>query len=440
VKEPARLLIIDDEPQLRNMLQRLFTSEGYAVQVADSGAAAMHRSKQQAFDVVLCDVRLPDANGVELTKALRSVQPDAEVIVLTAYGTIADAVQAMQNGAFQYLVKGDDNDKLIPTVSRALEKARAQARTEEAPVTDPFEAITGRSAAIQQAITLARKVAPTDTTVLLSGATGTGKEVFAGAIHAASARKQKPFLAVNCGAFSRELLEGELFGHAAGAFTGAVRDKKGLIEVAKGGTLFLDEIGEMPMELQAKLLRVLETGDFLRVGDTVPRKAEVRLIAATHRDIQHEIGAGRFRDDLFYRISTFAIRLPDLAERKADIPLLAHVFITRFAARLKKPISGMEEDVKERLVVYAWPGHVRELRNVIERACILCEGPLLDRASLPMELQGEPERKMGAIYARSTSSNGSSRSTSGGCWRIPVATRRSLRSCSGSGLPPCTRS
>jgi two-component system NtrC family response regulator len=390
VKENKRLLIIDDEPQLRNMLQRLFVGEGYAVTTAENGAQGLKQVKTHDFDAVLCDVRLPDANGVELTKAIKTQQPGTEVIVLTAFGTIHDAVQAVQNGAFQYLVKGDDNDKLIPTVNQAVERARQQGHITRTPKARTFEAITGRSSAIQQAISLARKVAPTDATVLLTGATGTGKEVFANAIHAASARSEKPFVAVNCAALSRELIESELFGHVAGAFTGAVKDKKGLIEAAKGGTLFLDEIGELSAGLQAKLLRVLETGDFLRVGDATPRKADIRLIAATHRDLSQEISAERFRQDLYYRLSAFVIPLPGLAERKADIPMLAEEFIALNNARLRKSITGMEVAVKERLLAHPWPGHVRELRNVIERACILCDGPLLDMASLPLELQAAP--------------------------------------------------
>jgi two-component system NtrC family response regulator len=394
----ARLLIIDDEPQLRNMLERLFAGEGYAVTTAGSGAQALQRLKAQRFQVVLCDVKLPDANGVELTGSIKALQPDAEVIVFTAFGNIGDAVQAVRNGAFHYLVKGDDNDKLIPTASGALEKAQARKHAEQTIHAAPFEAVTGRSPAIQQVVALARKVAPTDTSVLLTGATGTGKEVFAQAIHAASARATKPFVAVNCGALSRELLESELFGHVAGAFTGALKDRKGLVEAAKGGTLLLDEIGELPLDLQAKLLRVLESGDYLRVGDTVPQKADVRIIAATHHDLLRESTEGRFRQDLYYRLATFTLRIPALVERRSDIPLLAQVFIERFAARLKKPITGMDADVEKHLLDHSWPGQVRELRNVIERACILCDGPLLDPASLPMELLGQPEQKVGAIY------------------------------------------
>ena len=275
-------------------------------------------------------------------------------------------------------------------MSKALDKALQQRQVAKPLQADPFEAVTGRSSVIQQVIDLARKVAPTEATVLLQGETGTGKEVFAHAIHAASARRSRALLAVNCSALSHDLLDSELFGHVAGAFTGASKDKKGLIEAAKGGTLFLDEIGELSSDLQAKLLRVLETGDFLRVGDTEPMKADVRLITATHRDLLKEVEKGSFRQDLYYRLAAFVIRMPALAERKADIPLLAQQFIMHYAARLNKPVVGMDDAVKERLLAYAWPGHVRELRNVIERACILCDGPLLDVASLPIELQAPP--------------------------------------------------
>ena len=396
MKHPAHLLIIDDEPQLRNMLQRLFAGEGYQVTTAEDGAHGLKQVKSHDFDVVLCDVRLPDANGVELSKAIKALRPATDVIVLTAFGNIQDAVQAMRNGASHYLVKGDDNDKLIPTLAQAAERAQQRRAGTRSPASRTFDAITGRSAAIQQVVALAKKVAPTEATVLLTGATGTGKEVFAQAIHAASPRAQKPFVAVNCAALSRELIESELFGHLAGAFTGAVKDKKGLIDAAKGGTLFLDEVGELPTGSQAKLLRVLETGDYLGVGDTAPKKADVRLIAATHRDLSQDISAGRFRQDLYYRLSAFMIRLPGLAERKEDIPPLVEEFITQNNARLRKNIGGMEEAVKRRLLAHTWPGHVRELRNVIERACILCDGPILDLASIPLDMQSADGRTPGS--------------------------------------------
>ncbi|MBS1943425.1 MAG: sigma-54-dependent Fis family transcriptional regulator [Bacteroidetes bacterium] len=382
-----RLLIIDDEPQLRNMLRRVFAGEGYEVTTAETAAQGLAAMKKQPFPVVLCDVRLPDANGVELTRALRSISPATEVVVMTAFGSIPDAVQAMRNGAFQYLVKGDDNVKLIPTVSAALQQAEAVGAESVGKTNDPFAAVIGRTPAIQQAMDLARKVAPTDATVLLTGASGTGKEVFAQAIHQASARAAKPLLAVNCSALSAELMESELFGHVAGAFTGAGKDKPGLVEAAKGGTLFLDEIGEMPPAMQAKLLRVMEAGDYLRVGDTKPRKADVRFLAATHRNLLADARAGHFRQDLYYRLSSFVLRIPALAERRTDIPLLAEAFLNRASGKLHKPITGIDRSAMDLLMAYDWPGQVRELRNVIDRACILCDAPMLDAASLPLELQ-----------------------------------------------------
>lgn len=392
------LLIIDDEPQLRNMLRRVFEGEGYRVATAETGAQGLAAMKQEAFPVVLCDVKLPDANGVELTRALKAARPACEVVVMTAFGSIADAVQAMRNGAFQYLVKGDDNAKLVPTVSAALQQALAREASTPRTSTDPFGTIIGHSAALRQAMDLARKVAPTAATVLLTGATGTGKDLFANAIHAASKRQGGPMLAVNCSAISGELLESELFGHVAGAFTGAARDKKGLIEAAKGGTLFLDEVGEMPLALQAKLLRVLESGDYLRVGDTKPRTAEVRILAATHRDLLADTSTGRFRPDLYYRLSGFVVRIPALAERPGDIPLLAQHFLERAARKFGVAITRCDDAVLEALQAYSWPGQVRELRNVIERACILCDKPALDLPALPLELQQGPAGDASPVY------------------------------------------
>lgn len=386
-----RLLIIDDEPQLRNMLRRVFEGEGYVVTVAETGALGLARMKEAPFPVVLCDVKLPDANGIELTRALKTVAPGSVVVVMTAFGAIADAVQAMRNGAFQYLVKGDDNAKLLPTVNQALEQADLGDGHIISPSEDAFGTVTGRSVAIRQAVDLARKVAPTETTVLITGPTGAGKEVFAEAIHRASKRHHRPMLAVNCSALNGELLESELFGHVAGAFTGASKDKKGLVEAAKGSTLFLDEIGELPLLLQTKLLRVLETGDYLRVGDTMPRKADVRFLAATHRDLAADVDLGRFRQDLYYRLATFVMRIPGLVERQADIPLLAQLFLERSARKLNRSFIGIDAAARDILMAHTWPGQVRELRNVIERACILSEGPFLDVASLPLELQHLPQ-------------------------------------------------
>ena len=294
----AKILIIDDEQQLRGLLARIISLEGYDVTEAADCASGLKALRRCDPDVVLCDVKLPDGNGVEMVAKIKETAPSAEVILLTAYGNIPDGVQAIKNGAFDYITKGDDNNKILPLLSRAVEKARMQRRL--ARIDDSlseqhsFDRIIGRSESLRRAVELARKVAATDTSVLLTGETGTGKEVFAQAIHHASPRAREAFVAVNCSAFSKELLESELFGHRAGSFTGAAKDKKGLFEEADKGTLFLDEIGEMPAELQAKLLRVLESGEFIKIGETRPTRVDVRLIAATNRDLEREIAAGGF--------------------------------------------------------------------------------------------------------------------------------------------------
>jgi DNA-binding NtrC family response regulator len=332
---------------------------------------------------------LPDANGVELIQTLKKARPACEVILLTAYGTIHDGVHAIQNGAFDYLVKGDDNEQIIPLVSRAADKAQLQYRIrqleEQVGQKFGFDNILGHSPAIRQAIELAQKVAGTDTSVLLTGETGTGKEVFAQAIHQGSMRRLKPFVAVNCSAFSRDIMESELFGHKAGAFTGALRDKKGLFEEAHEGTLFLDEVGEMPADLQAKLLRAIETGEFFRVGESKPTKVNIRFIAATNRNLAEESQNGTFRADLFYRLSVFQIRLPALRERLADIPELARWFTETCARKMNRPTPALTPVFLEKITAYSWKGNIRELKNVIERAVILADGALTEDL-LPAEI------------------------------------------------------
>lgn len=385
------ILIIDDEAGLRGLMARILRLEGYDIAEAGSGKEGMRLLEKSEFQLVLCDVKLPDANGVSLVLDIKSKYPQVEVILLTAFGNIPDGIQAIKNGAFDYLTKGDDNDRIIPLVSRALEKNQLQQRVRQLEKAVgkqySFDHILGDSPAIRQAKDLARQVAPTDATVLLTGETGTGKEVFAAAIHGASGRGSKAFVALNCSAFSRDILESELFGHRAGSFTGAVRDKKGLFEEANDGTLFLDEIGEMPLELQAKMLRVLESGTFLKVGDTKPSRANVRIIAATNRDLKKESELGHFRSDLFYRLSVFEIRLPALRERTRDIEPLAHEFTRFFAQKMGKRITGMTPEFLACLHAHNWPGNVRELRNIIERAVILENNTLLSIAALPLELQ-----------------------------------------------------
>ncbi len=392
----ANILVIDDEASLRSLLARILRLEGYTVAEAATAREGLRRLEQGDFQVVLCDVKLPDGNGVELVGNIKKLHPDTEVILLTAYGNIPDGVQAMKNGAFDYLTKGDDQERILPLVSRALEKARLQQRIRqlEHQVGEKyaFENIIGHSKVLTIAIDLARRVAPTDATVLLTGETGTGKEVFAQAIHHASTRHDQPFVAVNCSALGKEILESELFGHRAGSFTGAIRDKKGLFEEANHGTLFLDEIGEMPPDLQAKLLRVLETGEFLKVGDTKPTRVQVRVIAATNRDLLAESEAGHFRQDLYYRLSVFTILLPALRERRADIPALAEHFVQYFAHKMnRRNTPALSVQFLERLQNYPWKGNIRELRNVLERALILCDGDTLEVGVLPPEVQMPPK-------------------------------------------------
>lgn len=391
------LLIIDDEVKVRSLLARIIELEGFTVFQAANAKEGLKILQQQEVLVVLSDVKLPDANGVELVKAIKGIKNFVEVINLTAYGTIPDGVTAIKNGAFDYLVKGDDNEKIIPLVHKAVDKARLQIRINdlENQINKKynFESILGNSEAIKQSVLLAKKVAQTDTTVLLLGETGTGKEVFAQAIHFESARKNKAFVALNCSGFSPELLESELFGYKAGAFTGATKDKKGLLEEANGGTLFLDEIGEMGIELQAKLLRVLESQTYIKLGSTTTNRVDVRIIAATNRDLKQQADVGKFRLDLYYRLSVFIINLPALRERKSDIALLADFYLQSFAKKVKRSGLQLDATLLNKLEMHSWKGNVRELKNVLERLVILAENSLIDCSNLPPEffLENNPE-------------------------------------------------
>jgi len=383
----STVLIVDDEASLRKLLARVIELEGYTVLTAGSIKEALKMLAQQdPIQVVITDVMLPDGNGVEFTTKIKSLYPGVEVIVLTAYGTISDGVTAMKNGAFDYLTKGDHQDKIIPLLSKAAEKAALQQRVVqlEGKLKENygFDAMLGEHVLFKQSIDLARKVAVTDTVVLLLGETGTGKEVFARAIHYESRRNTKPFVAVNCSAFPKDLLESELFGHAEGAFTGATRSRKGYIDEANEGTLFLDEIGEMNIDLQAKLLRVLESGEFYRVGESKPRKVNVRFIAATNRNLLRESEEGNFRNDLFYRLSVFTITLPALRERQSDIKILTKYFITYFSQKTNRQEPALTNGFMQALEQHPWKGNIRELRNMIER-CIILAGEDLSMALLP---------------------------------------------------------
>ncbi len=387
----SKILVVDDEVQIRTLLSRMLELEGYEVCQAGDCRTALKQLEFQSPDVVLCDVFLPDGNGVDLVSSVKKTTPNVEIILLTAHGNIPDGVQAIKNGAFDYITKGDDNNKIIPLVSRAVEKARMNVRLEKLEKkvghTYSFDSVLGDSKVLKDAVSLARKVSGTDVPVLLTGETGTGKEVFAQAIHYNSKRAKQNFVAVNCSSFSKELLESEMFGHKAGSFTGALKDKKGLFEEADNGTIFLDEIGEMAFELQAKLLRILETGEYIKIGDTKPTRVNVRVVAATNRNLPEEITAGRFREDLFYRLSVFQIHLPPLRERAGDVRILAKAFVKDFSVRLARPVTEITPAFLEALEQQPWKGNIRELRNVIERSLIVCESERLDVADLPLDIQ-----------------------------------------------------
>ncbi|MBN9294610.1 MAG: sigma-54-dependent Fis family transcriptional regulator [Flavobacteriia bacterium] len=387
----SKVLIIDDEEKIRTLLSKIITLEGFDVLQAGDIKSGLKKLETADVDAVICDVKLPDGSGVEATKNIKEKYPSVEIILLTAYGNIADGVQAMKNGAFDYITKGDDNNKIIPLLYKATEKVTLSKRVMQLEKLlgnkYSFDNIIGKSKTLGASIDAAKKVADSETTVLLTGETGTGKEVFAQAIHNASNRNKQNFVAVNCSAFSKELLENELFGHKAGAFTGAVKDSKGIFEEANHGTVFLDEIGEMPLDLQAKLLRVLETGEFLKVGDSKPTKVNVRIIAATNRNLQQEVEEGHFREDLFYRIAVFQISLPPLRERVIDIEELAIFFLRTFTNKTNKKINTISKNYLEALKQHTWKGNIRELKNVIERSVILTGNTELEEDSLPLELQ-----------------------------------------------------
>jgi len=383
------VLIIDDEKKICALLARIIELEGFTVFQASTGKEGLKILNSQDIDVVISDVKLPDFNGVELVREIKKIKSYVEVINLTAFGTIQDGVTAIRNGAFDYITKGDDNDKIIPLLYKAMDKAHLQRRVfdlENKVVKKySFDGILGQSKSIKTSLDLARKVATTDTTVLLLGETGTGKEVFAQAIHYESPRRMKPFVALNCSGFNPDLLESELFGYKMGAFTGAIKDKRGLLEEANEGTLFLDEIGEMNLDLQAKLLRVLESQTFIKVGDTQTSKVNVRVIAATNRGLKEEAEAGKFRLDLYYRLSVFSIELPTLSHRKEDILLFARHYLEEFAVKVNKPPFIIDDAFGELLLKHSWKGNIRELKNVMERVAILSDIPLLSTALLPYE-------------------------------------------------------
>jgi DNA-binding NtrC family response regulator len=389
VRPADRILIVEDKETLRAVLRKTLEAEGFRVDEAPDGRAALDKIRRERFSVVLSDLRLPRADGHDVLKAAVLADPATPVILMTAYGTIRDAVSAMREGAYDYLEKPVDNDHLLALVRRAIE--HRSLADENLLLNERFSReidgpeILGASPALKEALDKVRRVAPTDATVLLEGESGTGKELFARAVHAQSGRKKQSFFAINCAAIPENLLESELFGYEKGAFTGAVATKRGKFEIADRGTLFLDEIGDLSPALQGKVLRVIERKQFERVGGTETRTVDIRLVAATNRDLRTLVAAGQFRQDLYFRLSVFPITVPPLRDRADDIPLLARHFARRFAAEQKKrPVTLAPETVRV-LVEHTWPGNVRELENAIERALILGEGDTLlpEHLSLP---------------------------------------------------------
>ena len=370
-------LIVEDKDSLRAMLRHALEGQDYVVAEAvdESGAVAALRENRPS--VVLTDLRLPQGDGFGVLRAAKELDPDISVIVMTAYGSIEDAVTAMKEGATDFLAKPVDPDHLLLLVARAVDRHRMLTENmllkEELAASRGLPEIVGQHASLKQVFATLRRAAESDATVLLGGESGTGKELFAHALHAFSGRAEGPFVAINCAAIPETLLESELFGHEKGAFTGAVARKPGRFEVAHRGTLFLDEIGDLPFPLQAKILRAIEERVFERVGGTTPLQVDVRIVAATNKDLRAAVAAREFREDLYFRLSVFPIVIPPLRERSEDVPILARYFIDRFCKDLKKPGLGLSPEADEALRVYLWPGNVRELQNCIERAVILCE-------------------------------------------------------------------
>jgi len=385
-----RILIVDDDPGLRDSLEIFLTQEGYSVSVAADAEQARERVAAQAFDLVLCDIRMPGTDGLDLLPELVRRAPGTTVIMMSAHGSNDLAIEAMNRGAYDYLTKPFQPSEVVLTIRKARERERL--RRANALLQRDVSKVAGESPivaasdAMVAVLEMIERAAEYKATVLLLGESGTGKEVLARAIQAQSTRREEAFVAVNCGAIPENLLESELFGHAKGAFTGADRARRGLFTEADGGTIFLDEIGELPAPLQVKLLRVLQEEEIRPVGESKPRKVDIRVLAATSRDLESDVREGRFREDLFYRLDVIRVEVPPLRERVEDIPLLVDHFIAHFARHLGKPPQTITNEALKRLVAHAWPGNIRELKNVIERALILSTGGRITLAELPPSL------------------------------------------------------
>lgn len=379
------VLVVDDDPDIQEVLRDRLESLGYQVLSAANGREGLGLLEKQSPQLLFLDIEMPDMNGLEVLKEIRKREIDVTVVMITAYGTIERAVQAMKEGAYDFIPKPFEPDHIALTVQKALEREGLKRGVEllSGEVCERYRLIVGKSAEMNRALELARKAASSKATVLLLGGSGTGKEIFARAIHNWSERNDKPFIAINCVGLSRELLESDLFGHEKGAFTGAHQLKKGKMELAHGGTVFLDEVGDISPDLQTKLLRFLQEREFERVGGTKPIRVDIRIIAATNRDLDGAVREGRFREDLYHRLNVIPITLPPLRERRDDIPVLAYFFMQRFSLEAKKNFTEISQEAQEKLLAYDWPGNVRELANVIERAIVLGQGPKITPSDLP---------------------------------------------------------
>ncbi len=383
-----QILIADDEANLRKLLAAQLQQEGYEVHTVPDGREALAALKEHHFDALITDLRMPHIDGLALLRQCQESHPELPVVLITAYGTVETAVEAMRYGAFDFIAKPFDRTEIQNVVAKALRTRDLQRKDVEL---EPEERgkyrIIGESERMLGIYSILEKVADTPATVLITGESGTGKELIARALHENSSRKDKPFIRVNCGAIPRDLMEAELFGYERGAFTGAVTSKPGRFELAHEGTLFLDEISEIPVEMQVKLLRAIQEGDIDRVGGIRPIAVNVRLVAATNRELKHEIAGGRFREDLYYRLNVVPVHLPPLRERNTDIPLLAEHFLVKQAARLKRGTMKLAPDALEAMTTYGWPGNIRELENVVERTVLLTDGDTIRARDLPAEVQ-----------------------------------------------------
>lgn len=419
LEERKQILVVDDEPNLRRVLSAQLARDGYEVLAAEDGEQGLAMLADHHIDLVITDLKMPKVDGMELLRRALELEPELPIVMITAHGTVDNAVEALKTGAFDYITKPFDQAEVRTIVAKALRtRDLSQAHATRAPLTPPGadapprtgarHGIIGQSSAIRELCDVLDKVADAPTTVLITGESGTGKELVARALFEASSRREKPFIKVNCAAIPRDLVESELFGYERGAFTGAVASKPGRFELASGGTLFLDEIGTIPVEMQVKLLRALQEGEFERVGGVKTLRVDVRLIAATNADLKRQIADGTFRDDLFYRLNVVPINLPPLRERRDDILLLCQHFIEKSNLRLKKQVRGVDPAAEQLLLDYLWPGNIRELENVIERAVLFCDGDRIGLGDLPVEMQhaGPREEASSSVDLEPSSNDG----------------------------------